>query len=175
MRALRRSAPARALLAFGLACALGMTLATAAAAADGQVGTANGGVEVATEDALTARLKHLESELRCLVCQNQTLADSDAPLAADLRREVRELAVAGKSDDDIRAYLTARYGDFVLYKPPVKRTTWVLWFGPFLLLVGGAIAWAGVLRRRVAAGPEAGPAAAVDDEAAEARGRKRLQ
>ena len=94
------------------------------------------------------RLKNLEEQLRCLVCQNQTLADSDAPLAQDLRREVRSLAVAGKNDDEIRQYLVARYGDFVLYKPPVKRTTWLLWFGPFgLLLVGGCVWWI-ILRRR---------------------------
>ena len=84
------------------------------------------------DPALDARLKRkLETELRCLVCQNQTLADSNAPLAGDLRREVRELAVAGKSDAEIRDYLVARYGDFVLYNPPVKTTTWLLWFGPF--------------------------------------------
>ena len=97
---------------------------------------------------LDTRLKALENELRCLVCQNQTLAESNAPLAEDLRKEVRELAVAGKSDDDIRAYLVARYGDFVLYKPPVKSTTYLLWFGPFALLAGGAIVWLVVLRRR---------------------------
>jgi cytochrome c-type biogenesis protein CcmH len=101
-----------------------------------------------SDEALDARLKSLENELRCLVCQNQTLAESNAPLAEDLRREVRELAVAGKSDDDIRAYLVARYGDFVLYKPPVKSTTLLLWFGPFLLLAGGALTWWIVVRRR---------------------------
>ena len=100
--------------------------------------------------ALEARLKTLETQLRCLVCQNQTLAESNAPLAEDLRQEVRELAVAGKSDDDIRAYLVARYGDFVLYKPPMKSTTWLLWFGPFLLLATGAIAWWVIVRRRTA-------------------------
>ena len=94
------------------------------------------------------RLKALENELRCLVCQNQTLADSNAPLAEDLRRELRELATGGKSDDEIRAYLVARYGDFVLYKPPVKSTTYVLWFAPFLLLAGGAGAWWVLVRRR---------------------------
>ena len=99
-------------------------------------------------DALEARLKGLESQLRCLVCQNQTLAESEAPLAADLRHEVRELAQAGKSDDDIRSYLVARYGDFVLYKPPVKPVTYLLWFGPFLLLAGGLVVWVVVLRRR---------------------------
>jgi cytochrome c-type biogenesis protein CcmH len=97
---------------------------------------------------LDARLKHLEADLRCLVCQNQTLADSDAPLAADLRREIRELAVAGRSDDDIRAFLVARYGDFVLYQPPLKPVTWLLWIGPFALLALGAIVWWSVLRRR---------------------------
>ena len=100
------------------------------------------------DDALDARLKALESELRCLVCQNQTLAESEAPLAADLRKEVRELAQAGKSDDDIRGYLVARYGDFVLYKPPVKPVTYLLWFGPFVLLAGGIAVWLVVLRRR---------------------------
>ena len=100
------------------------------------------------DDALDARLKLLERQLRCLVCQNETLAESAAPLAEDLRKEVRELAVAGKSDDDIRAYLVARYGDFVLYKPPMKPVTWLLWFGPFVLLFGGLIAWLFVLRRR---------------------------
>jgi cytochrome c-type biogenesis protein CcmH len=101
------------------------------------------------DDALEARLKSLESELRCLVCQNQTLAESEAPLAADLRSEVRELAQAGRSDDDIRGYLVARYGDFVLYKPPVKPLTYLLWFGPFLLLAAGLAVWLVVLRRRV--------------------------
>lgn len=100
------------------------------------------------DEALDTRLKALENELRCLVCQNQTLADSNAPLAEDLRREVRELATSGKSDDEIRAYLVARYGDFVLYKPPVKSTTYVLWFAPFLLLVSGAAAWWVLVRRR---------------------------
>ena len=91
------------------------------------------------DPALDARLRALEEELRCLVCQNQTLADSSAPLAEDLRREVRELAVAGKSDEEIKQYLVARYGDFVLYRPPVKSTTWLLWFGPFVLLAGGGV------------------------------------
>ena len=98
--------------------------------------------------ALEARLKTLSEELRCLVCQNQTLADSTAPLAEDLRREVGELAVAGKSDAEIKQYLVARYGDFVLYNPPVKATTWLLWFGPFALLAGGAVVWLVILRRR---------------------------
>ncbi|MEP7329487.1 MAG: cytochrome c-type biogenesis protein [Betaproteobacteria bacterium] len=100
------------------------------------------------DPALDARLKKLDDELRCLVCQNQSLADSSAPLAQDLRREVRSLADAGKSDAEIKAFLVARYGDFVLYKPPVKSTTWLLWFGPFILLAGGAVVWWSVSRRR---------------------------
>lgn len=101
-----------------------------------------------TGQAFDLRLKQLETELRCLVCQNQTLADSNADLANDLRREVRELAVSGKTDEEIRGYLVARYGDFVLYKPPLKTTTWALWLGPFALLVGGGLLWWTILRRR---------------------------
>jgi cytochrome c-type biogenesis protein CcmH len=135
------------------------------------VATAAGISTPASDAALDARLKKLENELRCLVCQNQTLADSNAELAADLRREVRELALAGKSDDEIRAYLVARYGDFVLYDPPVKPVTWMLWFGPFTLLSGGALVWWVVLRRRERRGP---PAAATADASAEMRARKLL-
>jgi len=102
----------------------------------------------APDPALDTRLRKLESELRCLVCQNQTLADSDASLAGDLRREVRALAVAGKSDAEIKDYLVARYGDFVLYNPPVKSSTWLLWFGPLLLLVAGGTIWLAIVRRR---------------------------
>jgi cytochrome c-type biogenesis protein CcmH len=104
--------------------------------------------QTVAQDPLDARLRRLETDLRCLVCQNETLADSEAPLAADLRREIRELAVAGRSDDDIRAFLVERYGDFVLYRPPLKPKTWLLWLGPFLLLALGAIVWWNVMRRR---------------------------
>ena len=83
------------------------------------------------------RLARLSKELRCLQCQNQTLADSPAGLAADLRREIREQMKAGKSDKEIVAFLTQRYGDFILYKPRVTFTTYLLWFGPFVLLLGG--------------------------------------
>jgi cytochrome c-type biogenesis protein CcmH len=95
-----------------------------------------------------ARLKQLAVELRCLVCQNQTLADSNAPLAEDLRREVREMIVKNMSDQEIIEFLVSRYGDFVLYRPPVKTTTMLLWAGPFVLLAGGGIALAVALRRR---------------------------
>lgn len=103
---------------------------------------------LAEDPVAEARLKHLAVELRCLVCQNQTLADSNAPLAEDLRREVREMIAKNMSDQEIIDFLVQRYGDFVLYRPPVKATTTLLWIGPFLLLVGGAIALVIVLRRR---------------------------
>ena len=121
--------------------------------------------------AFEARLKRLEADLRCLVCQNQTLADSNAPLAEDLRREVRALAVSGKSDAEIRAFLVARYGDFVLYDPPVKESTWLLWFGPFLLLGGGVGAWLAIVRRRrrLDAATDTGAPATSSDAAARAR------
>ena len=83
------------------------------------------------------RMKALTQQLRCLVCQNETLAESQADLAQDLRREIRDQMKAGKSDQEILAFLTQRYGDFVLYNPPIKATTYLLWFGPFVLLVGG--------------------------------------
>src|SRR6266446_5813642 len=89
------------------------------------------------------RMQALTQQLRCLVCQNETLADSRADLAEDLRKEIREQMKAGKSDQEIIAFLTQRYGDFVLYKPPVKATTYLLWFGPFVLLFAGT----GVLYR----------------------------
>jgi len=102
----------------------------------------------AAQDPLDDRLKRLETELRCLVCQNQTLADSDAPLAVDLRREIRALATAGRSDDEIRKFLVDRYSDFVLYSPPFKPVTILLWLGPFALLGAGALTWWVVLRAR---------------------------
>jgi cytochrome c-type biogenesis protein CcmH len=101
------------------------------------------------DPAIEQRMKHLTKELRCLVCQNETLADSQAPLAEDLRREIREQIKAGKTDKEILAYATQRYGDFVLYNPPVKATTYLLWFGPFVLLIGGtAFLYRYVKRRR---------------------------
>ena len=84
------------------------------------------------------RFINLTEELRCLVCQNQNLADSDAPLAHDLRDEIHKMMTAGQSDDQIKTFLVERYGDFVLYRPPVKGNTLVLWLAPALLLIGGA-------------------------------------
>src|SRR5213080_1499042 len=91
----------------------------------------------AEDPQIAQRMKALTEQLRCLVCQNETLADSHADLAEDLRKEIREQMKAGKSDQEIIAFLTQRYGDFVLYKPPVKPTTYLLWFGPFVMLAGG--------------------------------------
>jgi cytochrome c-type biogenesis protein CcmH len=108
---------------------------------------------VGQDPAIERRMMALSQELRCLVCQNQTLADSQADLAADLRQEIRELMQKGQSDEQIKRYLVARYGDFVLYRPPMKAATWLLWFGPALLLIAGLSALYLVLlrRRRLAA------------------------
>ena len=103
---------------------------------------------LADDPALEQRLMRLSTELRCLVCQNETLADSRADLAIDLRNQIREQMQAGKSDEDIKVWLTQRYGDFVLYRPPVKSSTWLLWFGPFALLIVAAAAMLIYLRRR---------------------------
>ena len=108
----------------------------------------------AADPALEARMLRITSELRCLVCQNQTIADSHAGLAEDLRRQVREMLARGASDQEVVDYMTARYGDFVLYRPPVKPSTWFLWFGPPLLLAGGLAALVMVLRRRSQLAPE---------------------
>lgn len=94
-----------------------------------------------------ARLRALSEELRCLVCQNQTLADSNADLAIDLRNQVQELIASGRTDTQIKDYLVERYGEFVLYKPPMQRNTALLWVGPFALLAGGALVWTMVQRR----------------------------
>jgi cytochrome c-type biogenesis protein CcmH len=94
-----------------------------------------------------ARWDHLAGELRCLVCQNESLASSNAELAVDLRREVRHLIEQGQSDADIRRFLVSRYGDFVLYKPEVKPVTWLLWFGPFVLLLLALVVALRLMRR----------------------------
>ncbi len=109
-----------------------------------------------------ARYERLIKDLRCLVCQNQSIADSNASLASDLRREVREMMIAGQSDAQIRDFMTARYGDFVLYRPPVSPRTWLLWSAPVLLLLGGLGIAAMVVVRRMRAA-RADPAA-LDEE-----------
>ena len=109
------------------------------------------------------RFQALVRELRCLVCQNQNLADSDADLAKDLRREIFEMMRAGKSDDEIKKFLTDRYGEFVLYNPPVQRNTLLLWAGPFLVLAIGAGALVMIVRRRAKALPaDAAPQEEID-------------
>lgn len=108
---------------------------------------ANEAVPLAEDPVVEQRLIVIAEELRCLVCQNESLAGSRSDLANDLRREVRTLIKAGKTDAEIREFLVSRYGDFVLYRPPVKPTTWLLWFGPLLLLIGAIWALINIIRR----------------------------
>ncbi len=142
-----------------IACAAALLLLGGAASAKEALPTLNDPVEARREVALAKKL-------RCLVCQNETIADSRADLAQDLRGKLREQMAAGKSDAEIIDYMTARYGDFVLYEPPLKATTMLLWFGPLLLLVLGAfVAWRVVRARSRAVAPA--PMSAVDRERAE--------
>ena len=104
-----------------------------------------------------ARFRALSAELRCVMCQNQSLADSNAQIAHDLRLQVLTLMREGKTDREIKDYLVARYSDFVLYNPPVRPSTWLLWFGPGLILVGGAVVLAVVVRKRSGSAPAAPP------------------
>jgi cytochrome c-type biogenesis protein CcmH len=105
---------------------------------------------VASDPVLEKRVQALTEQLRCLVCQNQTIADSHADLAIDLKNQVREKLAQGMSDKEILNYMVDRYGDFVLYNPPVKSTTWLLWFGPFLFMIGGLAALLFKLKKRTA-------------------------
>jgi cytochrome c-type biogenesis protein CcmH len=101
--------------------------------------------------ALEARARNLQRELRCLVCQGQTIDESGAPLAADLRHLVRQQIAQGRSDSEIKDYLKARYGDFILMQPPLEPATWLLWVAPFLVLAGaGGVAWLAISRARKA-------------------------
>ncbi|HJU56801.1 MAG TPA: cytochrome c-type biogenesis protein [Pyrinomonadaceae bacterium] len=103
---------------------------------------------VADDPELEKRVMALAEDLRCLVCQNETIAASHAPLAVDLRQQIREQMRAGKSNQEIIAFMTERYGDFVLFRPPVKATTYLLWFGPFALLIVGLVVQYFYLKRR---------------------------
>ena len=110
------------------------------------------------------RFQALTKQLRCLVCQNESLADSNAPLAADLRRDVFEQMEAGKSDDEIKAWLTARYSDFVLYDPPLHAATLLLWFGPVLVLLAGTAAVVIAVRRRASVATARRPTIDAEDD-----------
>lgn len=103
---------------------------------------------LAEDPAVEQRLIQISTELRCLVCQNESLAGSQAELAQDLRREVRDLIKQGNSDQQVKDFLVSRYGDFVLYRPQLKPTTWLLWGGPFVLLIVGLAVLVNYLRRR---------------------------
>ncbi|MBL8289465.1 MAG: cytochrome c-type biogenesis protein CcmH [Rubrivivax sp.] len=146
--------------------------AALAAAAAGAVQAAGPAQPLAADPQLEARVLKVTAELRCLVCQNQTIADSHADLAVDLRNQVREMLRQGKTEAEVLAYMTARYGDFVLYRPPMKESTVLLWLGPGLLMAGGLAALVMVLRRRARAGDEAfepDPGVEDDDERGERR------
>ena len=100
------------------------------------------------DPAMQDRYEHIVKELRCLVCQNESIADSAAPVAADLRREVHRLVSEGKSDAEVKDFLSSRYGDFVLYRPRIAPVTYALWGGPFVFLVIGAVVFWRVLQKR---------------------------
>lgn len=120
-----------------------------------------------SDPVLEARMQRIAVELRCLVCQNQTIADSPAGLSDDLRREIREQLQRGASDEQVVQYMTERYGDFIRYRPPVNRSTVALWAGPIVLLVLGLGVLVFVLRRRARLAPDRFEPDAEDDEAAE--------
>lgn len=130
-----------------------MTVALVLASASFAQAT-NEAAPLAEDPVVEQRLIAISEELRCLVCQNESLAGSRAELALDLRREIRDLIKAGKTDDQIREFMVERYGDFVLYRPPVKATTVALWVGPFVFLGAGLVGLLVYLRRRARATPE---------------------
>jgi cytochrome c-type biogenesis protein CcmH len=152
------TAPLRRLAARAL-CALALAAVPFAHAADA--------VPTAKDPVAQARAVRLSEQLRCLVCQNQTIAESNADLAVDLRRQVNEQIAAGRSDDEIVKYMTDRYGDFVLYKPPLKATTLLLWGGPALLLLVGLAVLVRLVRDRRRA-PAPAPLSAEERARAEA-------
>ena len=152
-----RTTPRRPLLR-ALLCIL---MAVGANAAFAQV-TGDNSPPQFTDVAEERRFHALVSELRCVMCQNQSLADSNAQIAIDLRREVLTLMRGGKTDAEVKEYLVARYGEFVLYRPQVESTTWLLWFGPALLLLAGGFVVARIVRQRSAL-----PAASAADDTQE--------
>ena len=137
----------------------------------GSAATAREATPRAEDPAVEARLVVIAEELRCLVCQNESLASSHAELAEDLRREVRTLIRSGKTDAEVKTFLVERYGDFVLYRPEVKPLTWALWFGPFVLLLLALFVLVRYLRRR----REEVPVTPVLSEADRARAEQLLK
>lgn len=161
---------------FATAIGLGYAGEPGAQEASGQPYLAPGITQsLITEPADKTRYDRLAHELRCLVCQNQTLAESDASLAADLRRQVESMIIDGRSDNQIKDFLVERYGDFVLYRPPMQSNTWLLWFGPFLLLAIGVAVWLGISRRRSRLLNASGPAGAGAARAAGADDIERVR
>ncbi|MGI8837802.1 MAG: cytochrome c-type biogenesis protein [Pyrinomonadaceae bacterium] len=153
---MRRVPKHRLLAMLGLVVVCGAGLATAKEAQPS-----------AADPVLEERVMNLSRELRCLVCQNETLADSRADLAEDLRNQIREQMKAGKTDKEIITYLTDRYGTFVLYRPPVDPTTYLLWFGPFIVLLAGLLLLFRYVKRRSSVIAEA-PLSADERRRAEA-------
>lgn len=137
----------RKALGLGLALALALVAGTCLAQPAPAV-PATAPVSAAASAALESRVMALAAELRCLVCQNQTIAESEAALARDLRRIITEMLVAGRSEREVMDFMAQRYGDFVLYRPPLQANTLLLWAGPALMLAGGGLALALTLRRR---------------------------
>ncbi len=131
------------------------TLATIALACAINSSFAKDAVPLADDPVTEQRLIAISEEMRCLVCQNESLAGSRSDLANDLRREIRILINEGKTDEQIRNFMVERYGDFVLYRPPVKPITWLLWIGPFVILLAGIIGLMVYLRRRNQSMPSA--------------------
>ncbi|OGA12774.1 MAG: hypothetical protein A3H33_09365 [Betaproteobacteria bacterium RIFCSPLOWO2_02_FULL_65_20] len=131
-------------------------------------GTARAAESLTTESALEKRVTTLAQDLRCLVCQNQTIADSNAPLAIDLKNQIREKIGQGMSNDQIVDYMVQRYGDFVLYRPPVKATTIALWFGPAAILLLGLVVLFRYLARRRREQPADVPLTDAESERARA-------
>lgn len=149
----------------GVAVVLCCLLIPAVFAADAQ--------PISDDPALDRRVQRLANELRCLVCQNQTIADSNAELAVDLRKQVREQLRQGRTEEEIVAYMVNRYGDFVLYRPPVKAQTLLLWIGPFVLMAGGLFALLRHLRHRRDPGETALSQAKMEEAARLLRGNGR--
>ena len=132
-----------------------LILSTIALACVANITFAKDAAPLADDPVTEQRLIAISEEMRCLVCQNESLAGSRSDLANDLRREIRVLIVEGKTDEQIRNFMVERYGDFVLYRPPVKPITWLLWIGPFVILLAGIIGLMVYLRRRNQSMPSA--------------------